>query len=930
LIRGLARALLLVALLAAAASGSDLDLDFHDCASARRLGEGECQHFLRNPAGPTDDPCWCDKCRNGGAGERHDGKTVPPGWSATLLASSGVEAYLKRHCVAWGLTCSECLANDKPWPDATTEKPLGTVPTTDYGGQPARKSIDARLAAERRLFKKPENVVLVYGRHFYVVTDVDPLKVRTQSGGERLVSRHEWAHLMLERAEFARREWVRNFGEPTTRKPCALFFPERERDLLRIGQEYFRIPGAKGLRGGGGELCDGMCLTAVAFSREKQGTDVDIQVGLRHQLSRALLSIYAALPTRPKSLPVWLDEGLAHWLVRTRFPDEAEYTAAEAQGAGQGGGAGRGWSGRDWDKDLQKYVQTPGKLPPIEEMLAKVDVAQLAEEDHKRAWSIADLCLAEWREPFVKLVRALRNEKDLREAFETSFHLTPEAFDERWRARVSGRAASMQSGEAPPAAAVGERDRRSLSGETSPPTLAAKLRGLGEIKDAKTIPLVVDLLAAPGDLVRENAFVALLKTKEKDCLDALWRHGLDHVDGVVRAYAARLCGRLKVAAASPKLEAQLGDDNWLARAEAAVACGALRQVKALPALRRMADADPSEKARVGAIDALALFGEDAQSSLPLLTKSLDAAHWQIRVAAAHALGDIGRMDAVEPLIARMEIETGGRVADEIHGALKRIVRDDLGRRPSNWRKWWEREKEQSPNGLPARPPEKPKREGPVGGGITSDRDSPPAFGVEIYSGGVAFVLDATETMATLFRPSPAGTAALSREYLGRDKLSIGKEEIGHALSHMDPRAHFNVIAFGMRIRSFRPSPVPVTAGNVEEAKGFLASLVGEGRTNYYGALKSALAAGEAPDASPDFGPTPDTVVFLTDGLPNEGELIDADTLVEWYAGLNRYVRMKTHAIAFGVVGVDLPLLKGLAERSWGTFTLIPELKPDGR
>src|ERR1044071_366725 len=86
------------------AAASTADLDLHDCAYDEGLGNGECQHFLRNPAGVTDDPCWCDKCRNGTSAQHHDGHTIPPGWNPTLIESGGLDCYLKRHSVAWGIT----------------------------------------------------------------------------------------------------------------------------------------------------------------------------------------------------------------------------------------------------------------------------------------------------------------------------------------------------------------------------------------------------------------------------------------------------------------------------------------------------------------------------------------------------------------------------------------------------------------------------------------------------------------------------------------------------------------------------------------------------------------------------------------------------------------------------------------------------------
>ena len=353
------------------AEASTADLDFKECAFSAGLGNGECQHFLRNPAGPTDDPCWCDKCRNGVTGQRHDGRTVPPGWNPALFETGGLDAYLKRHAVAWGITCSECLTSDRPWPDGGATS-AGTVPAKDFAGRPAKQTVLARLDIEKKLFKKPEEVSLAYGRHFYLVTDVSGVKVRTPGGSSRAMSRHEWLHLMIERAVFARREWVRNLGEPivmrtSTQRPIAVYITERMRDFERIGAEYFKNAGSRGLRGPIAELCDKMCLAGIAFSREEAGDDHGLCVHLRHEISHALFQMWGSRETRPKAVPVWADEGLSHWLVKSTEPfrNDVFYCTGEGLGGPSKGSAGPSWSGKEWEKDVVKYVQG-GKLGPIE------------------------------------------------------------------------------------------------------------------------------------------------------------------------------------------------------------------------------------------------------------------------------------------------------------------------------------------------------------------------------------------------------------------------------------------------------------------------------------------------------------------------------------------------------------------------------------
>jgi hypothetical protein len=935
-----ALAALLFATPAPPADASVADAAFAKCAFESGLGNGECQHFLKNPLGVTDDPCWCDKCRNAeAANQKHDGHKYPPGWNSTLMeGGNNIDVYLKRHSVAWGITCSECYGNDKPWPDGKNEKEPGTIPVKDWSGKPARETVMQRLDKERRLFHKSDNVVVAYSRHFYIATDIEGLKVKMPSGTSRAISTHEWAHLMIERAEFARREWERNLGplmtetqkpgivNPIPQIPIAMFFTEKQRDFEKIGEEYFKAAGNKGLKGAGAMMCGGTCLSGLGWSKEKLTDDHTMTRFMRHRIGHNLMALWGSWQTRDKALPIWMDEGVAEWLTKSieQFKDEAEFCT------GEGATSQPSWSRKGWEQEVVKLVSTPGKLRPIQELLDKTVVSELTEDDWRRCWSYADLCLSEWREPFVKMLAALRQEKDVAEAFQKNLGINPQQFDERWKDRVLGKRKTM----APlPTDTEGEGEnsadaqvRRSIRKETEPKVLAAMVKQLGEIKDRKLIPVVIDVMARNQDLPRETALVTLLKVKDPGCREDLWKFGLEHSDGIVRAYIARICGRLGLKDALPKLEAQLEDKNWYARAEAAIACASMKDINAMSALRKMASSDSSEKARVGAMDALAMYHGDAGMAVPIIAELLKHAQWQIRVTATQALAEIGSMEAVEPLIARMEIESG-RVREDIYLALKKIAKDDLGRKPESWRNWWKKLKDSANGGIPDRPkdqPDKPKGPDPNDPHATHDAPPPQYWGLELYSSRIAFVLDTSESMLENFTPDPAAAAKFGIGTGNRDKLDLCKEQISNALTGLDPRTHFNIVSFGTAIRSFNQNPVPATPTNKEDAVNFLHTLPGAGETNYYNALKAALDIGADPDTDPNFKATPDTITFLTDGAPTKGDILDADVILEWYTGLNRYARVTTHTISFGLTGVDATLLRGMAERNWGKFTLVPE------
>ena len=55
---------------------------------------------------------------------------------------------------------------------------------------------------------------------------------------------------------------------------------------------------------------------------------------MRHRMSHALLSTWGSNEVRPKSMPVWMDEGLAHWLTKSieQYRNDVDYCTGEGLG----------------------------------------------------------------------------------------------------------------------------------------------------------------------------------------------------------------------------------------------------------------------------------------------------------------------------------------------------------------------------------------------------------------------------------------------------------------------------------------------------------------------------------------------------------------------------------------------------------------------
>lgn len=892
-----------------------------DVKCSCKSGFGACQHTLRPPWGITDDPCWCDRCREV---QEHPGDEVPDGMNPGCFVSGRSECYLKRHSMAWHLACSECVENVKCCPiphsdncPACHEDGPGPLAKDDFG-KPAKETVLARREAEGKLIDN-DHLIVLYNRHFYVVTDIRSVKVKMRTGF-RVFNGHEYAHLMLERAEMARKEFVQAFGERFAMKKCvAIFLPAQEQDALVFQTTYMGSPKANQLYGVADNVASfvgGMCSNGFCCSGQKYRPDIDLHFTMRHMIGHALISGWVVGDGNNRTLPRWLFEGVGHWLSRhqKRFADMATYCADEGQPLEA--------SGKGWTEDLVKLIARK-KLDPIEKLFGKTAIGQLNLDDQQRAWSYLSLCLDEWREPFVAMLADLRQQKEVRDSFMKHLQCTPEIFDERWRERVIGKRRTMdpkksEEGVLATNETPGSRERKGLKSENDLSSLAARVRALGTVDDPQTVDVLLDLLDKDSELVRETVMVALLKMKAKECVARIADYGLVHSDGVVRAYSARACGKFQIASALEKLRAMFaGDKHWLARAEAAVACGRMKDTVSIEALAKMAVSDAAQKGQLAAMDALGMMGIEAEAQIPVVAKQLSADPWQLRVVACQCLGDIGSMKGVDPLLARMEIEQG-HVHEEIHDALKKICRYDQGPFFADWKKWWDREKSVRGGALPERP-KTPAKE-------AADRYAPAPryYGISIYSNKIGFVLDTSLSMNANFEPDPKAAKALSHEYTASTKLEICKEEIAQTLSGLSSRAHFSIIVFNTTIKQYERAPVGASPGNIDSAKSWLKSLPPEGETNYYGGLRAALNLDDNTGLSPNFGDTPDTLTFLTDGMPTQGEITDADTLIEWYTSLNRYARVRTHVIAFGNKGVDLPMLQRMAEQNGGKFVCVPE------
>jgi Ca-activated chloride channel homolog len=104
-----------------------------------------------------------------------------------------------------------------------------------------------------------------------------------------------------------------------------------------------------------------------------------------------------------------------------------------------------------------------------------------------------------------------------------------------------------------------------------------------------------------------------------------------------------------------------------------------------------------------------------------------------------------------------------------------------------------------------------------------------------------------------------------------EKIDQARSALDYCLKHLDPRDRFNVIAFSTGVEPFAGELRGASPRALRDACAFVGSLEASGSTNIEQALATALGCDFAAER-------PAIVMFVTDGLPTEGELDPARIL----------------------------------------------------
>jgi uncharacterized protein YegL len=161
--------------------------------------------------------------------------------------------------------------------------------------------------------------------------------------------------------------------------------------------------------------------------------------------------------------------------------------------------------------------------------------------------------------------------------------------------------------------------------------------------------------------------------------------------------------------------------------------------------------------------------------------------------------------------------------------------------------------------------------------------------LEVLPKQVTFVIDTSGSMAGV-------------------KMDQARDSLQQMIGQLRTEDTFNVISFSTGVRSVFDEPQPASRSNLNEALEWVSDLEAQGNTNISGALERAI---EDP-ASED---RPHVILFLTDGVPTEGNT-NIDTIIRSASsGVNGHDR---RIFSFGLgYDVNTRLLDGMARAGRG-------------
>lgn len=284
-----------------------------------------------------------------------------------------------------------------------------------------------------------------------------------------------------------------------------------------------------------------------------------------------------------------------------------------------------------------------------------------------------------------------------------------------------------------------------------------------------------------------------------------------------------------------------------------------------------------------------------RNKVDIFKEALENDNWSTRLIALRALEDLRQIELLDPIVARMQLETG-RMEIEFGESLFRLTGQPFGKRASAWKRWL------TENGDEIELIDKDSLEQLV---VQAEErrlkqvSNAEFFGIRIDSHRVLFIIDVSGSMNEPLRARYVGEP-------GQPRIDYAKEELLKVIKALDADALFNIAPFSSGVDSWLEDGI-VGADDVsrEDANIYVERLGASGGTNLFGSIEFGFEDDDI-----------DTIFILSDGEPSVGDIIDPQLIRDEVFLMNETREIVINTIA---VGGSLQVLRWLAEDSGGSY-----------
>jgi hypothetical protein len=295
---------------------------------------------------------------------------------------------------------------------------------------------------------------------------------------------------------------------------------------------------------------------------------------------------------------------------------------------------------------------------------------------------------------------------------------------------------------------------------------------------------------------------------------------------------------------------------------------------------------------LAAIDLLAEH-RPAESLAPLAELQQHPAYdksYALRHAVVSAVARFNEPASVDFLVSTVAA-SDGQLKYVAAVELARLTGQNFGGKSGEWRKWWQAQRDgfrvvadssaKTPAGL-----------------LAWDYAVPQFYGTPVYAKRVVFVIDRSKSMFSSVE--------------GVTRLDDAAKQLEAAVRGLPDDAWFEIIAYNDTNLPFAGRLTQATPQAKSAAVRFTYAQTADGKTDTFDALADALRVDQNVEA----------ILFLSDGDPNVGTIVDRPAIVAMITGQNKSLRAAINTIGIDARGISEEFLKQLAADNFGTYRSI--------